>query len=204
MPDDPGLQFGPLEPGTVHLCIDMQRLFAEGTPWHTPWLGRVLPKIVLLAERAASDTIFTRFVPPTRPSQARGAWRRYYERWRNVTGERIDPSLLELVAPLQRLVPPAAVVDKTVYSAFRAPGLAALLAARRCRGLVITGGETDVCVLATALDAVDRGYRVVLPIDGLCSSQDLTHDALITLYRCRFGQQIECTTIGEALEAWPR
>jgi len=29
------------------------------------------------------------------------------------------------------------------------------------RSLVITGSETDVCVLATALDAVDRGYRVV-------------------------------------------
>jgi hypothetical protein len=23
--------------GTVHLCIDMQRLFAPGGPWSTPW-----------------------------------------------------------------------------------------------------------------------------------------------------------------------
>ena len=199
-----GLRFGRLEAGTVHLCIDMQRLFAEGTPWHTPWLGRILPNIVLLAEGATRDTVFTRFVPPQSPEQARGAWRRYYERWPSVTGERLDPALIDLVEPLQRLTPPAVVVDKAVYSAFHAPELRPLLVARRCRSLVITGGETDVCVLATVLDAVDRGYRVVLPVDGLCSSQDLTHDALITLYRCRFGQQIECTTIGEVLEAWPR
>jgi len=36
------LRFGPLGGRTVHLCIDMQNLFAEDTPWHTPWMKRVL------------------------------------------------------------------------------------------------------------------------------------------------------------------
>ncbi len=27
---------------TLHLCIDMQRLFAEETEWRVPWLPRVL------------------------------------------------------------------------------------------------------------------------------------------------------------------
>lgn len=38
--------------------------------------------------------------------------------------------------------------------------------------LVITGGETDVCVLATVPGAVDRGYRIVLATDAICSSAD--------------------------------
>lgn len=25
-----------------HLCIDMQRLFAEDTPWHVQWMASVL------------------------------------------------------------------------------------------------------------------------------------------------------------------
>lgn len=33
----------------MHLCIDMQRIFAEPTPWHTPWMDRVLPVIEELA-----------------------------------------------------------------------------------------------------------------------------------------------------------
>ena len=35
--------------------------------------------------------------------------------------------------------------------------------------LVVTGGETDICVLATVLGAVDRGFRVVLVSDAICS-----------------------------------
>jgi nicotinamidase-related amidase len=48
--------------------------------------------------------------------------------------------------------------------------------------LVVTGGETDICVLATVLGAVDRGFRVVLVSDAICSSADQTHDALMELY----------------------
>ena len=28
----------PLGPGTYHLCVDMQRMFAERTEWHLPWM----------------------------------------------------------------------------------------------------------------------------------------------------------------------
>jgi spore maturation protein CgeB len=41
---------------------------------------------------------------------------------------------------------------------------------------VISGGETDVCVLAAVMDAVDAGYRVVLAADALCSVSDESHD----------------------------
>jgi nicotinamidase-related amidase len=37
------LPFGPLTARTAHLCLDMQNLFAEKTPWHTPWMRRVAP-----------------------------------------------------------------------------------------------------------------------------------------------------------------
>jgi len=68
--------------------------------------------------------------------------------------------------------------------------------------LVVTGGETDVCVLATVLGAVDLGYRTVLVTDALCSSSDDTHDALMTLYRKRYGYQIETVTTDVALAGW--
>jgi hypothetical protein len=76
------LRFGPLSAGTVHLCIDMQTLFAERTDWHVPWLERVLPTVTRLAEARRARTVFTRFVPPERPEEAVGAWGRYYRHWR--------------------------------------------------------------------------------------------------------------------------
>jgi nicotinamidase-related amidase len=76
-------------------------------------------------------------------------------------------------------------------------------AVSRIDSLVITGGETDVCVLATVLGAVDRGFRVVLVTDAVCSSADETHDALMELYRSRFSEQIEAVTMKEVLDGWP-
>ena len=40
-----------------------------------------------------------------------------------VTREHLDPNLLDLVPALRRYAPPAQVFDKSVYSAFAAPGL---------------------------------------------------------------------------------
>ncbi|MBN8905714.1 MAG: cysteine hydrolase, partial [Rhodospirillales bacterium] len=106
------------------------------------------------------------------------------------------------VPDLAALVPPAAVVDKSRYSAFAEPQVHRLLQERGIDTLVVTGGETDVCVLATVLGAVDLGYRVVLTRNAICSVSDETHDALLTLYRNRFGQQIEVADIDTILDAW--
>lgn len=147
----------------------MQNLFAEETPWHTPWMTRVLPIVRRIATYHPSKTIFTRFVPPEQPDQMHGTWQRYYERWQDLTLERIDPRLIELIPELGALAPPAEVIDKRVYSPFSEPQLLARLRQRKIDSLVITGAETDVCVLAAVLGAVDQGYRVVLGTDALCS-----------------------------------
>ncbi|MBV9523414.1 MAG: cysteine hydrolase [Alphaproteobacteria bacterium] len=196
------LPFGPLTQRTAHLCIDMQNLFAEGTPWHTPWMERVLPAVFRIAERHPERTIFTRFIPPRRAADMPGSWQRYYDRWRDLTRERLDPRYLELVPPLRELVPPAVILDKPVYSPFARRPLLDLLRRRGVDSLVVSGGETDVCVLAAVMDAVDHGYRVILAADALCSSSDRTHDNLLTLYRERFGQQIEVAQSAAILACW--
>jgi len=198
------LPFGPLGASAAHLCIDMQNLFAEDTPWHTPWMNRVLPVVAAITERHAARTIFTRFIPPRDPNELPGSWRRYYRRWSELTRDRLDPCLLQLVPALSRLAPPAAIIDKRFYSPFSEAALSRLLQQRRIDTLVITGAETDVCVLATVMDAVDLGYRVIVAEDALCSSADATHDALMTLYRDRFSEQIETVSAETILDAWPQ
>ena len=196
------LSFGPLTRRTLHLCIDMQNVFAEPTPWHAPWMGRVLPAVEEIAGRYAGQTVFTRFIPPARAEDLPGSWQRYFRHWEEMTLDRIDPRLLDLVPSLGRLVPPAVVIDKHVYSPFVERRLLQVLRQRQADTLVITGAETDVCVLATVLGAVDFGYRVVLATDALCSSSDTTHDALLTLYRQRFGHQVEATETATILASW--
>jgi nicotinamidase-related amidase len=167
-------------------------------------MDRVLPIVIEIAESHPSQTMFTRFVPPARPEDMTGAWRQYYQRWREVTREILDARLLDLVSPLDRLVPPALVVDKPVYSPFHGRRLPALLREREADTLIVTGAETDVCVLATVLGAVDHGYRVVLVRDAVCSSSDQGHDALLTLYHERFSEQIVAASAADVLAAWPK
>lgn len=200
--DEEQLRYGPLTERCVHLCVDMQNLFARRTQWYTPWMERVLPVVVRIAERHPSRTIFTRFIPLAHAGEGRGTWRRYYERWSSMTTENLDPGTVDLVPELAALAPPADVVDKRVYSPWVETDLDDRLRARGVDTLIITGAETDICVLGTVLGAVDRGYRVVIPTDALCSSTDATHDALMTLYRDRYGQQVETTTAKEVLLSW--
>lgn len=197
-----GLRNGPLTERCLHLCVDMQNLFAEGTEWAAPWLKRVLPTVERIAGAHPERTIFTRFIPVEHPGEGVGTWRRYYERWADMTLQALPPDAVKLVPPLARLVPPADILDKTVYSPWVGTDLHERLRARKADALIITGTETDVCVLGAVLGAVDLGYRVVVPTDAICSSSDSAHDALLTLYRERYGVQVETATTDEILSAW--
>ena len=182
----------------------MQRLFAEDTPWHTPWMERVLPVVARIAEAHPEQTIFTRFIPPRHPDEMRGTWRRFYRRWAELTLERIDPVCSSWC---RRWRGSSRRRSRSTSGSIRR---SASRRSGRCCGerhadtLVITGAETDMCVLAAVMDAVDHGFRVVLATDAICSSSDRTHDALMTLYHNRFSEQIETVTSEAIIDAWPR
>jgi nicotinamidase-related amidase len=186
----------------VHLCVDMQRIFSKGGVWETPWMERVLPVVAEIAARYNERTIFTRFITPQTWDQRPGQWQHYYQRWKAATREHLQPDQLDLVPELARFVPPARIIDKPAYSAFYLSGLDAFLSDKSVRCLVVTGAETDVCVLSTVLDAVDRGFRVVIVEDALCSSSDAGHEALMTIYRTRMQEQIELINSSELSAVW--
>ena len=187
----------------VHLCVDMQRIFARGGIWETPWMERVLPTIVDISARYAARTVFTRFVTPLSPDQAQRQWRSYFKRWESATQRSLGGAQLDLVPELARFAPPATVVDKSTYSAFFGSSLSNFLLEKRVRTVVVSGAETDVCVLSTVLDAVNIGFRVVIVEDALCSSSDAGHDALMTMYRIRFSEQIDLIGSEQLQELWP-
>ncbi|RWY83827.1 cysteine hydrolase [Rhizobium leguminosarum] len=182
-----------------HLCVDMQRMFAEDTPWHVPWMARISPQIAELAGRHPSRTIFTRFLPPERADDMPGKWRDYYRKWWMMTGEHLPRGFIDLAPSLASLVPPARHFDKRTYSPWIDGRLHPTLQSERVDTLVITGGETDVCVLATTLGAIDLGYRVIVLNDAVCSGADDTHDASLELLHDRFSVQLELMDTEEFL-----
>jgi nicotinamidase-related amidase len=91
-----GSSLSPPGPNAVHLCVDMQNLFAPGGPWPTPWMEKALPSVAQLAAHSPERTVFTRFIPPASASEAGGMWHEYYKKWENVTRDRLSPDILEL------------------------------------------------------------------------------------------------------------
>lgn len=85
----------------THLCVDMQRMFAEDTPWQVTWMPKVFDQVVEIATRFPERTIFTRFVPPSAPEELPGTWRAYYEKWPMMTTTQLDPVLVDLVPDLK-------------------------------------------------------------------------------------------------------
>ncbi len=186
-------------PQLAHLCIDMQRMFNEETAWNVPWMASVSDQVEELAERFTAETVFTRFVPPRNASQMPGAWKTYYEKWEQMTLDHMPDELVDLVPRLRRFVPPARVFDKRTYSPWIEGRLHQALSRDGVDTLIITGGETDVCVLATVLGAIDLGYRIIIPRDAVCSGADTTHDSTLELLEKRFSVQIEVASTEELL-----
>lgn len=90
-------------------------MFMPPGPWAVDWLPPTLPKVVRLVEHQSQHTIFTHFIPASRPSDGHGVWRSYYERWAEMTLERAGAQGIELIPALRSFVPPALQFE-SVYS----------------------------------------------------------------------------------------
>lgn len=117
-----------------------------------------------------------------------------------MTRTRLDPELIDLVPDLSRFVPPGSIEDKSVMSAWHG-SLHVRLQSAGVDALIVTGAETEVCVLATVMGAIDLGYRVIIVADAICSGADSTHDAMIEIYESRFGMQVETVTAADLMAA---
>jgi nicotinamidase-related amidase len=197
-----GLRFGAIGKRAAHAAIDMQRLFAEDTEWSSPVIHEIAPNVSRISAHAPHLTLFTRFLTPQRAEDAQGQWQIYYRHWNSVLSNNIGADLFDLIEPLRRFTPPARIIDKYVHSAFEAPSFQTALDELEADTIIFTGVETDVCVLATALTAIDRGYRTILISDAIASSSPGGHRASLDGVYPRFDQQVELIDTDTLLKAW--
>jgi len=84
-------------------------------------------------------------------------------------------------------LPDEIVVDKPQASAFYQTDLEAVLTNMGLETLVFVGFATNVCVLATIIDAFQRGYRNILLSDACASFIPELHEACLKNVRYIFG-----------------
>lgn len=71
---------------------------------------------------------------------------------------------------------------KTNFNGFTVDGLTRYLDARGKKHVLLAGMTTDLCVLATALGAVDKGFVVSVVADCCLSSSDPAHSFVLNHY----------------------
>ena len=193
----------PIGNDAVHVVVDMQRLFAEDTGWLVPTINNVLPNIQRLVDHRPGRALYPRFITPKSGEAADGHWKAFYRRWPQVTQDRLSsPALFDLMAPLAAKAPAAAQIDKPGFSSFSTPDFAKALARLKAGPLVLTGVETDACVLATAIDAMDRGYRVIVASDAVTSTSLEAHRATLEHLYPRMAPLLDLATTSDILAAW--
>ena len=88
------------------------------------------------------------------------------------------------------------VLLKLFASAFFGTPLAAMLAAHGTDTVVVTGASTSGCVRATVVDALQHGYRVVVPREAVADRAPTAHEATLTDIDAKYGDVVG---VGEAV-----
>jgi nicotinamidase-related amidase len=92
--------------------------------------------------------------------------------------EQYPKGLGPTTAELARRLPPE-LPAKTAFSCCGAAGFLADLRGRDRPNVVLTGMEAHVCVLHTALDLLEAGFAVYLPVDALASRAAVDKEAAL-------------------------
>ena len=158
-----GRRFSIARSDTALVCIDLQRDFVEAT-------GRIGGRYADLknvdaAVRKASDLL--------KAARAAGltiAHSRSHRYGASIRDDLIGDPGYELCDAC-RAQPGEIVVDKWTFGAFASTDLEARLRERGVRRILLCGVLTNVCVMATAVQAVDRFFRVCL-VEDACAAFD--------------------------------
>lgn len=89
------------------------------------------------------------------------------------------------------------VLNKLFASGFFGTGLSSLLTAARVDTLIITGASTSGCVRATAVDALQYGFRPVVPREAVGDRNEQAHGANLYDIDAKYGDVV---SVHETLE----
>jgi nicotinamidase-related amidase len=92
------------------------------------------------------------------------------------------------------------VLNKLFASAFYGTALASMLASHGCDSVIVTGASTSGCVRATAVDALQHGYRPVVPREAVGDRNPAAHDAALYDIDLKYGDVVPLAECLEALE----
>jgi len=96
--------------------------------------------------------------------------------------------------------PDEPVLNKLFASAFFGTALGSMLASHGCDSVIVTGASTSGCVRATVVDALQYGYRPVVPREAVGDRNPAAHDAALYDIDLKYGDVVSLEECLGALE----
>jgi len=121
------------------------------------------------------------------------------------------PALRKMVEgePLADIVPELppgpddVILIKQYASSFFGTSLAAMLTARGADTLIITGCSTSGCIRATAVDAMQNGFRPIVPRECVGDRHDGPHEANLFDINAKYGDVVALKDVMSRLQSLP-
>ncbi len=199
---------------TALLVIDMQRGFLDpGEAMEVPTAREIVPRIqalVTLFREKRLPVVFTEFLYSERLPLLVGEL--HPEHKRALPGSprgfgMPSSSCLEGEASVHTVSdltprPDELVIRKHWYDAFNGTPLDGALRARGITSLVLTGTMTDICVLASALGAFNREYRIVVVEDAVATLWPEIQRATLDIVRRAFARVVSAKEVADEIALW--
>jgi maleamate amidohydrolase len=92
------------------------------------------------------------------------------------------------------------VLNELFASAFFGTPLSSLLAAAGCDSVIVTGASTSGCIRATVVDALQHGYRPIVPREAVGDRNAAAHDANLYDIDTKYGDVVSLDEVVTHLE----
>ncbi len=152
------------------IVIDMQNVYLPDRDWACPHVPEAAYNIRRLIDSGRYQTVFTRFDAPVDPV---GIWKTYNTEYREINEDPDQSAIIDSLADVAGQYP---MYSKSTYSSMTIPELREL--ALKADRVILTGVVAECCVLATMIDAIDLGCKVVYVTDAV-AGQNEEHEAAV-------------------------
>ena len=182
--------------------VDFIRAYTEpGSPLYAPAVVEAVKATVPLLEAAREKKvpiIYTRVI--YHPSGADGG---LFVKKVPALRKMIEGEPLADIVPELPPAPDDVILIKQYASSFFGTSLAATLTAAGIDTLVIAGCSTSGCVRATALDAMQYGFRPIVPRECVGDRHEGPHEANLFDINAKYGDVVSLKDVMSRLQALP-
>ena len=153
------------------LAIDFQNIYLPGQEWACPSMPGSIENVrKLITSGQIGHILFTQYLAAQQPV---GTWKTYNEEYRHLNE---DPYLCDIVEELKPFLAQYPLAVKSTYSSLKCGQV--LEAAGKADAVVLTGVVAECCILATLMEGIDLGCKMIYLYDA-CSGQTPENEAAI-------------------------